>query len=55
MPEKLNEVAHDRLTTRVPREYIKRTIASVLACKVQILIVENFSAALALDFFCYHR
>jgi glutamate dehydrogenase len=34
MPEKLTQVAADRLLTRVPKEYIKRTIASALASKM---------------------
>jgi hypothetical protein len=34
LPETLNQVAGARLATRVPPEYVKRTIASVLACKV---------------------
>jgi glutamate dehydrogenase len=34
LPETLNQVAGARVATRVPPEYVKRTIASVLACKV---------------------
>jgi len=34
LPHKLAEVAADRLTERVPKEYLKRTVASALASKM---------------------
>lgn len=34
LPNKLSEVARHRLESRMPKEYTKRCIASVLACKI---------------------